>query len=109
MEQQQDIAYQMDLFQEQVQGAIRPSDNRETVCGAKDRKALQVKRAGEQERTLTVNLLRTVKQFKETAVYESMPGGMRGRGSNPPTYSIMNLPLTRDKIISDFLIFNCGI
>ena len=31
----------------------------------------------------------TVQQFKETAVCESMHGGVRGRGSNPPTYSIV--------------------
>ena len=33
--------------------------------------------------------LREVKQLKETAVCESMHGGVRGRGSNPPTYSIV--------------------
>ena len=32
--------------------------------------------------------LREVKQLKETAVCESMYGGVRGRGSNPPTNSI---------------------
>jgi hypothetical protein len=32
--------------------------------------------------------LQEVKQLKETAVCESMHGGVRGRGSNPPTYSI---------------------
>jgi hypothetical protein len=32
-----------------------------------------------------------VNQFKETAVYESTHGGVRGRGSNPPTYSICAL------------------
>ena len=48
---------------------------------------LQLKEAGEQERALTDDL-REVKQLKETAVCESMPGGVRGRGSNPPTYSI---------------------
>ena len=32
--------------------------------------------------------LQQVNQFKETAVCESMHGGVRGRGSNPPTYSI---------------------
>ena len=30
-----------------------------------------------------------VKPLKETAVCESMHGGVRGRGSNPPTYSIV--------------------
>ena len=50
-------------------------------------KVLQLKEAGEQERALTDDL-REVKQLKETAVCESMPGGVRGRGSNPPTYSI---------------------
>ena len=34
--------------------------------------------------------LREVKQLKETAVCESMHGGVRGRASNPPTYSIMS-------------------
>ena len=40
---------------------------------------------------LPVIELRPVKQLLETAVYESMPGGVRGRGSNPPTYSIGRL------------------
>lgn len=60
MEQQQGIAYQLDLFQQTRQEAIRPSQNRETVCGADDRKALQVKGAGGQERALTVNLMQVV-------------------------------------------------
>ncbi|MBK7098854.1 MAG: hypothetical protein IPH58_11450 [Sphingobacteriales bacterium] len=68
---------------------------RETVCGAWAIKALQVKEAGEQERALTQYLmgvilfiqshikLQEVKQLKETAVCESMHGGVRGRGVIP--------------------------
>ena len=33
--------------------------------------------------------LREMKQIKETTVCESMHGGVRGRGSNPPTCSIL--------------------
>jgi hypothetical protein len=32
--------------------------------------------------------LRETKQLRETAVCESIHGGVRGRGINPPTYSI---------------------
>ncbi|MBK7098053.1 MAG: hypothetical protein IPH58_06485 [Sphingobacteriales bacterium] len=100
MAQPQEITYQLDLFKGQVEEVIRPFATSETVCGAWAIKALQVKEAGEQERALTQYLmgvilfiqshikLQEVKQLKETAVCESMHGGVRGRGSNPPTYSI---------------------
>ncbi|MBK7098595.1 MAG: hypothetical protein IPH58_09860 [Sphingobacteriales bacterium] len=85
-------------------GGYTPFATSETVCGAWAIKALQVKEAGEQERALTQYLmgvilfiqshikLQEVKQLKETAVCESMHGGVRGRGSNPPTYSIIRQP-----------------
>ncbi|MBK7097834.1 MAG: hypothetical protein IPH58_05155 [Sphingobacteriales bacterium] len=100
MAQPQEITYQLDLFKGQVEEVIRPFATSETVCGAWAIKALQVKE-GEQERALTQYLmgvilfiqshikLQEVKQLKETAVCESMHGGVRGRGSNPPTYSII--------------------
>jgi hypothetical protein len=44
---------------------------------------------------LTLNYDR-VKQLKETAGCESMPGGVRGRGSNPPAYSINTLKILFD-------------
>ena len=104
MAQPQEITYQLDLFKGQVEEVIRPFATSETVCGAWAIKALQVKEAGEQERALTQYLmgvilfiqshikLQEVKQLKETAVCESMHGGVRGRGSNPPTYSIIRQP-----------------
>jgi hypothetical protein len=36
----------------------------------------------------SLNKLQIIKPTIETAVYESTHGGVRGRGSNPPTYSI---------------------
>ena len=92
MAQQQEITYQYDLFNQVGQEVIRLFPDSKTVCGAMGTKALQVKEAGEQERALTDDL-REVKQLKETAVCESMPGGVRGRGSNPPTYSINYFPV----------------
>ncbi len=94
MEQQQVIMYQYDLFDSMGQDVIRPFAGSEAVSGAQPTKALQEKGAGEQERALTHDL-REVKQLKETAVCESMHGGVRGRGSNPPTYSIISLLLIR--------------
>jgi len=83
MEQQQAITYQYDLFDSKGQDVIRSFVGSEAVSGAQAIKALQVKEAGEQERALTHDL-REVKQLKETVVCESMHGGVRGRGSNPP-------------------------
>ena len=54
MAQQQDITYQLDLFNQQAEKVIRPFARSETVCGAQTIKALQVKEAGEQERALTL-------------------------------------------------------
>lgn len=44
--------------------------------------------------------LRDIKQSKKTAVCESMPGGVRGRGSNPPAY-LINLKNNSFILISD--------
>jgi RNA-directed DNA polymerase len=57
MAQQQEITYQLDLFNGQVEEVIRPYATSETVRGAQTIKALQVKEAGEQERALTQNLM----------------------------------------------------
>jgi TonB-linked SusC/RagA family outer membrane protein len=43
--------------------------------------------------------LQEVKQLKETAVCESMHGGVRGRGSNPPTYSITYKTMKKDLVV----------
>jgi len=85
MEPQQEIAYQLDLFTEQTGSAVRPSDKCEDVDQTKARQARQINKEGKQGRALTSN---EVKTLTETATCESMRGGMRGRGSNPPTYSI---------------------
>jgi len=60
MERQQGIAYQLDLFQQAKEEAIRPSHHRDTVSGADDRRELQVKGAGEQKRALAMNLMQVV-------------------------------------------------
>ena len=86
MEQQQDIVYQLDLFEQAREETIRPSPNRETVCGADDRKALQVQGADEQKRALAINLMQVVcshdnikraykqvKQNKGVAGIDNMP------------------------------------
>ena len=86
MKRQQGIAYQMDLFDQVRQEAIRPSHNRDTVIGAEDRKELQVERAGEQKRALADNLMQVVcshdnirraykqvKQNKGVAGVDNMP------------------------------------
>lgn len=56
MAQQQDITYQLDLFNQQEE-VTRPFVPSETVVVAQSIKALQVKEAGEQERALTHNLM----------------------------------------------------
>jgi group II intron reverse transcriptase/maturase len=60
MERQQGIVYQLDLFAQTSLEAIRPSHHRDTVIEADDRKELQVRRAGEQERALATNLMQVV-------------------------------------------------
>jgi len=60
MEQQQGTAYQLDLFGRTIQDTLRPSQDREAVSGAEDRKELQVKGAGEQKRALTEHLMQVV-------------------------------------------------
>jgi len=88
MEQQQVIVYQQDLFQQTVTDTLRPSQHRKDVNGADDRKALQVKRADEQERALTEHLMQAilchdnikqaykqVKQNKGAAGVDQMPVG----------------------------------
>jgi group II intron reverse transcriptase/maturase len=86
MERQQGIVYQLDLFQQAKEEAIRPSHNRDTVSGADDRKESQVKGAGEQKRALAMNLMQVVcshenikraykqvKQNKGVAGIDNMP------------------------------------
>ena len=53
MAQQQAITYQYDLFTPTGQVVIRPFSTSKAVRVAQERKALQVKEAGEQERALT--------------------------------------------------------
>ena len=60
MAQQQEITYPLDLFRVTGKDVIRPFSNSETVCGANDIKALQVKSAGEQERALTYDLMSVI-------------------------------------------------
>jgi len=60
MKQQQAIVYQLDLFQQTSQETMRPSHPREDVLQAEDRKALQLKGAGEQKRALAMNLMQVV-------------------------------------------------
>lgn len=60
MAQQQAITYQTDLFNQVEGDVIRPFEQSETVCGAQSTKALQVKEAGEQERSLTHDLMRAI-------------------------------------------------
>lgn len=60
MKQQQGREYQLDLFDTTIQDSLRLSPNRETVCGADDRKEFQVTGAGEQERALADNLMQVV-------------------------------------------------
>jgi RNA-directed DNA polymerase len=86
MEQQQAVAYQLDLFSQTKEEAILPSENCETVCGAEARKELQVKGAGEQKRALAGKLMQVicshenirraykqVKQNKGVAGIDNMP------------------------------------
>lgn len=86
MERQQGIVYQLDLFDQTSPVAIRPSPNRDTVSEADDRKASQVKGAGERKRALATNLMQVVcshdnvrraykqvKQNKGVAGIDNMP------------------------------------
>ncbi len=59
---------------------------RKDVNQANARKAMQLNRAGQQGQALTKNLIFYVQKLTETAKCESMLGGVRGRGSNSPTY-----------------------
>lgn len=86
MEQQQGIVYPLELFS--TENMVRLSATCNTVSEANERKELQIIRAGQQERALAY-YSEQVELFEETAVYESTHGGVRGRGSNPPTYSII--------------------
>ena len=60
MVQQQAITYPLDLFRQTETDVIHPFSDIETVCGAKEIKALQVKSAGEQERALPHDLMRAI-------------------------------------------------
>jgi RNA-directed DNA polymerase len=60
MEQQQGRVYQLDLFSTTDQDTLRLSHNREVVSGAEDRKELQVKGTGKQERALAKNLMQEI-------------------------------------------------
>jgi len=86
MERQQGIVYQLDLFQQASEETMRPSHNRDAVCGADARRELQVKGAGEQKRALAMNLMQAVcshdnikraykqvKQNKGVAGIDNMP------------------------------------
>lgn len=88
MAQQQEITYQLDLFNQQFEDVIRPFVGSETVSVASAIKALQVKEAGEQERALTHDLMgailchsnikqayKQVKQNKGVAGIDQMPVG----------------------------------
>lgn len=60
MEQQQEIAYQMDLFIEQKRKAILPSEGREDVHGAPAGKERQVNQVGKQGRALATDLMQVI-------------------------------------------------
>lgn len=88
MKQQQEITYQLDLFNQTGQEVTRPFAQSEAVSGALPTKALQVKGAGEQERALTHDLMgailchsnirqayRQVKQNKGVAGIDQMDVG----------------------------------
>lgn len=88
MEYQQDIWYQKDLFIEQKQNAMRHSENREDVNGAKAGKVKQISKERQQGRALTENLMtivcsssnlkqayKQVKRNKGVAGIDQMPVG----------------------------------
>ena len=88
MEQQQEITYQHDLFNQMGQDVIRPFATGEAVSGTESTKALQIKEAGGQERALTHDLMgailchsnikqayKQVKQNKGVAGIDQMPVG----------------------------------
>ena len=60
MERQQGIVYQLDLFEQAREETMRPFHNNDTVSGADDRREMQVKGAGEQQRALAGNLMQVV-------------------------------------------------
>ena len=86
MEQKQVRTYQLELFGNTQEGELRHFEDREGVTGAEDRKVLQAKGAGEQERALTQHLMqevclhenirrayKQVKQNKGVAGIDGMP------------------------------------
>jgi len=88
MERQQGIVYQLDLFDQTSPEAIRPSHNRNTVCGADDRKELQVKGAGEQKRALAMNLMQVV------CSHENIKRAYKQVKQNKGVAGIDNMPVT---------------
>lgn len=60
MEQQTNIVYQYELFEEQLTETLCPSLTSETVSGAQRAKALQVEYAGEHKRALAPNLMENI-------------------------------------------------
>ncbi len=88
MERQQGIVYQLDLFDQTSPEAIRPSHNRDTVCGADDRKELQVKGAGEQKRALAMNLMQVV------CSHENIKRAYKQVKQNKGVAGIDNMPVT---------------
>ena len=97
MEQKQVIAHQLELFDINGEVVVYHFPKREVVSGTQRIKDLQINTAGKQERALVWNIQPSTK----TAVYESTHGGVRGRGSNPPTYSIGNHILPSDASLWD--------
>jgi len=60
MERQKEIAYQLELFNEQKENAIPHFQNSQSVFEATTRMGLQITEAGEQKRALTDNLMQFV-------------------------------------------------
>jgi group II intron reverse transcriptase/maturase len=81
MERQKEIAYQMDLFNEQNKDAIPQSQRSRSVSDTSARKGLQITGAGEQKRALTDNLMQFIcssenirKAYKQVKQNNGSPG-----------------------------------
>jgi hypothetical protein len=87
MEQQKEIAYQLNLFTEQEQEAVSFAGKQRSVSSELDRQGLQMSKASSQERALAYdhlmgvicssgNILRAYKQVKRNQGTLNLPNGV---------------------------------
>lgn len=89
MEQQQITVYQLDLFSTTNQETVCPSQNRDNVEGAEERKALQIEGAGKQKRALAKNLMQAI------CSHENIKRAYKQVKKNKGVAGIDNMPVAK--------------